>query len=90
MPIIIRDLQDKEMTIFNPDGTVLVVTHNMLCVNDVLLQIREQDLEGYTIKIEGRPVQIISRKGRIKGYFPHVFAEQLKQMFNVWENGLKE
>ena len=50
MAVVIRDIQDKEMTIYNPDGTILVVTHNMLCVLDVLIQIREQGLDGYTSK----------------------------------------
>lgn len=89
MGIIIRDLQDKEMTIFNPDRTVLVITHNMLCVNDVLLQIREQNLEGYAIQIEGKPLLEITKYGRVKGEFPHIFNEQLRELFNTCYSGIK-
>lgn len=80
MAIIVRDIQDKEMTVYNPDGSTLVVTHNMLCINDILIQIREQGLQGYTIQVDGRFVQGITSKGRIKDYFPCVFSEQLKTL----------
>lgn len=47
--IIIRDLKEKEMTVYNPDGSILVITCNYLCINDILIQIKEQSLEGYSI-----------------------------------------
>ena len=81
MAIIVRDIQDKEMTIYNPDGSILVVTRNILCVNDILLQIREQKLTGYMFQIEGREYkQEITHYGRIKQDFPHVYADQLKAL----------
>lgn len=81
MGIIVRDIQDKEMTIYNPDGSILVVTHNILCVNDILLQIREQKLAGYTFQVEGREYkQEITSKGHIKQDFPHIYADQLRTL----------
>ena len=81
MAIIVRDIQDKEMTIYNPDGSILVITHNTLCVNDILLQIREQKLSGYMFQIEGRNYkQEITSKGHIKQGFPHIYADQLKAL----------
>lgn len=50
MGIIVRDIQEKEMTVYNPDGSILVITYNMLCIDDICLQIKEQGLEGYTIE----------------------------------------
>ena len=81
MAIIVRDIQDKEMTIYNPDGTILVITHNILCVNDILIQIKEQKLSGYTFQLEGRDYkQEITDYGRIKQDFPHVYADQLRTL----------
>lgn len=67
MGIIVRDIQEKEMTVYNPDGSILVVTHNMLCIDDICLQIKEQGLEGYTIEQEGSGRCNITKYGRIKG-----------------------
>ena len=81
MAIIVRDIQDKEMTIYNPDGTILVITHNILCVNDILIQIKEQKLSGYTIQLEGRDYkQEITHYGRIKQDFPHIYDDQLRSL----------
>ena len=81
MAIIVRDIQDKEMTIYNPDGTILVITHNILCVNDILIQIKDQKLSEYTIQLEGRDYkQEITPYGRIKQNFPHIYADQLKAL----------
>lgn len=68
MGIIVRDIQEKEMTVYNPDGSILIVTHNMLCIDDICLQIKEQGLEGYTIEQEGSGRCEITKHGRIKGY----------------------
>ena len=81
MAIVVRDIQDKEMTIYNPDGSILVVTHNMLCVNDILIQIKEQKLSGYTIQLEGVDYkQEITDYGRIKQGLPDVYNEQLREL----------
>ena len=77
MAVVIRDIQDKEMTIYNPDGTILVVTHNMMCVLDVLIQIREQGLDGYTFQAEGEVRKEITKYGRIKYGFKSVYSEQV-------------
>lgn len=77
MGIIVRDIRDKEMTVYNPDGSPLVVTHNMLCVNDILIQIREQGLEGYKFQMEGYSMRGITHKGHIKFGVRSVHAEQL-------------
>ena len=79
MAIIVRDIQDKEMTIYNPDGTIVVITHNILCVNDILIQIKDQKLSGYTIQLEGSDYkQEITDYGRIKQGLPDVYSEQLR------------
>lgn len=77
MAIIVRDIQDKEMTIYNPDGTILVITHNILCVNDILIQIKDQKLSGYTIQLEGSDY-----KQEITDYegLPDVYSEQLREL----------
>ena len=81
MAIIVRDIRDKEMTIYNPDGTILVITHNILCVNDILIQIKEQKLSGYTIQLEGSDYkQEITDYGRIKQGLPDVYNEQLREL----------
>ena len=81
MAIIVRDIQDKEMTIYNPDGTILVITHNILCVNDILIQIKDQKLSGYTIQLEGRDYkQEITDYGHIKQGLPTVWDEQLREL----------
>lgn len=78
MAIIVRDVQDKQMTIYNPDGSVLVITHNMLCINDILLQIREQNLEGYTFQVEDGIRQEITKRGRINYGLQCVFLKQTR------------
>ena len=81
MAIIVRDIQDKEMTIYNPDGTILVITHNILCVNDILIQIKEQKLSGYTFQLEGWDYkQEITDDGRIEQDFPYVYDDQLRTL----------
>lgn len=82
--IIVRDIQEKEMTVYNPDGTILVVTHNMLCIDDICVQIKEQGLEGYTIEKEGSGRCEISKCGRIKGVgFGEVSCEYLRKLMNI-------
>lgn len=81
MAIVVRDIQDKEMTIYNPDGSILVVTHNMLCVNDILLQIREQKLSGYTLQLEDKDYkQEITEYGHIKQGLHDVYSKQIKAL----------
>ena len=81
MGIIVRDIQEKEMTIYNPDDSILVVTHNMLCVDDICLQIKEQGLEGYTIEKEGSGRCEITKHGRIKGVgFGEICCEYLEKL----------
>jgi len=81
MGIIVRDIQEKEMTVYNPDGSILVVTHNMLCIDDILVQIKEQSLEGYTIEQEGSGRCEITKYGRIKGTgFGDVSCTYLKKL----------
>ena len=81
MGIIVRDIQEKEMTVYNPDGSILVVTHNMLCIDDICVQIKEQGLEGYTIEQEGSGRCEITKHGRIKGrgfgYVSYVYLNKL-------------
>lgn len=88
--IIIRDLKEKEMTVYNPDGSILVITSNYLCINDILIQIKEQSLEGYsisngTLDSEGELIKCpILKNGRIKGYvrckFDSILDEQLSYL----------
>jgi hypothetical protein len=81
MAIIVRDIKDKEMTIYNPDGTILVITHNILCVHDILIQIKEQKLSGYTIQLEGCDYKReITDYGHIKQGLPDVYNEQLRKL----------
>lgn len=83
MGIIIRDIQDEEMTIYNPDGTILVVTHNILCVNDICIQIREQGLEGYTFQAKGGIKQEITPKGHIKQGVSLMFNKQMLFLMGI-------
>ena len=88
--IIIRVLKDKEMTVYNPDSSILVITSNYLCINDILIQIKEQSLEGYsisngTLDSEGELIICpILKSGHIKGNtrcrFNSVFDEQLSYL----------
>lgn len=81
--IVVKDIQEKEVTIYNPDGTPLVVTHNMLCVNDILIQIKILALEGYSCSIGDSPKYDITKAGRIKGQgFGEVYSQQMKILMN--------
>lgn len=77
--IVVRDIQEDEISIYTPDGKCLVVTRNMLCVNDVLLQIRKQNLEGYYVEAKGIRYNI-TKHGRIKGPIDSIYANQLKEL----------
>lgn len=77
--IIVRDIVDDEVTIYNPDGTILVITRNMLCVNDILIQIKEQELEGYTLERNGNVCQI-RKSGRIREFGSDVYSAQLRKL----------
>lgn len=74
--IVVRDIHEDEMSIYNPEGECIVVTRNMLCVNDILLQIKEHSLEGYYVKVGNNQYEI-SKIGRIKGPVGITYATQL-------------
>lgn len=65
--ITVRDLHEKPVTIFNPDGSILVVTDNELTILDICVQIKEKKLEGYTIQTEEYDIIPIMKNGRIVG-----------------------
>ena len=77
--IVVRDIHEDEMSIYNPEGECIVVTRNMLCVNDILLQIKEHSLEGYYVKVGNNQYEI-SKKGRIKGPVGITYATQLRKL----------
>jgi hypothetical protein len=66
--IVVRDIHEETMVAYNPDGTILTITNNVLCLNDILIQIRMRELEGYTVSIGNRPPYEITKRGSVKGY----------------------
>ena len=80
MGIIVRDVIDRQMTVYNPDGSILVVTHNMLTINDILIQIKNQELEGYKFQAERDEIVEISPNGRIQTRYEDVYSRQLKML----------
>jgi c-di-GMP-related signal transduction protein len=81
--LIIRDIHEDTVTVFNPDSSILVVTNNQLCINDLLLQIKEKQLEGYTIKRDNcDDIHEITPSGHILGPgYANVYASQLDTLF---------
>lgn len=51
--IKIRCIRNKPVKIFNPDGTLLCETDNELQFNDIRIQIKDQESEGYYLEFEG-------------------------------------
>lgn len=45
--IIVYDIQEEYVTIYNPKGEEIVTTNNPLVFDDIRLQIAEKQLEGY-------------------------------------------
>lgn len=65
--IEIHDIHDEPVTVLNPDGTELVTTDSKLVFIDILLQIKQQRLEGYKINFKGE-IRDITPNGKIIPY----------------------
>lgn len=76
--LVIRDLQETLMSIYDPDGNLICQTHNMLTVNDILIQIKENALEGYKYEDENVGLVEISKDGRIYANIETIYDKQLK------------
>ena len=78
--IVVRNLHETMMTVYQPDGSILVETDNLLCIHDILIQIDDLSLEGYKIKIEDE-IYDISKNGRIeKCMYEFLMDKQLRRI----------
>lgn len=62
-----REIKDKTVTIYNPDGSVLCVTDNLLVFTDIRLQIKMHNASGYKVELDGK-MHEIKPNGRINPY----------------------
>jgi hypothetical protein len=73
--IVVRDLRERPVTVYDPDGNVVVETDNMLTIHDICIQIMENKLEGYTAKIADYKPLPIRTDGMIVGTGAHLIGE---------------
>lgn len=85
MAIVIRDIQNPSVKIYNPDGTLLCDTNNELVFNDIRIQIKDQKLTGYYLIFEGNKCEI-NNDGELvkwpKGLFS-IGTNQLNYLFEI-------
>lgn len=58
MKVIARNIKDYPVKIFNPDGTLLCETDNILVFYDIRIQIKKHKLEGYYLEFNGEIINI--------------------------------
>lgn len=58
MAIIIRDVRNPQVSIYNPEGAFVCETDNNLVFNDIRIQIKDQQLSGYSIEFRGKKYTI--------------------------------
>jgi len=85
MAIILRDIQNPPVKIFNPDGALLCETNNDLIFNDIRIQIKDQQLSGYYLEFQGKKCGI-NRHGELD-YWPQglfdISTNQLNYLFGI-------
>lgn len=85
MAIIIRNLQNPPVKIYNPDGTLLCETNNELIFNDIRIQIKNQRLNGYYLVFEDKKYEINS-DGELMNWPKNLFSigtDQLNYLFGI-------
>lgn len=76
--IFAKDIEEEQVSILKPSGEILVSTNNQLVINDILIQIKQKKVCGYSILYNGKKY-VISSNGHVKGVslFP-LIDKQLK------------
>lgn len=82
--IEIRCIRNKPVRIFNPDGSLLCETDNLLQFNDIRIQIKDQKLEGYYLEFEGEK-SIIDSNGGICNWMKGLFAIAADQLNDLYD-----
>ena len=65
-PVVINKIEEPTVSLFTPNGVLVGEITSDLQLNDVRLQIKRQNLEGYYIEYEEEKI-LISSSGRLKG-----------------------
>lgn len=68
---------DNFAKIFNPDGSLLIETNNLLLFSHIRVQIKENELEGYSVQYQDEIIPI-DKNGRLPSW-PDGF-------FDTWDN----
>ena len=65
--IVARDIKNEYCSIYKPNDELLVCTNNQLVYTDILVQIKEKQVDGYYIKFLGKRIPI-DKNGTLKEY----------------------
>ena len=82
--IEIRDIQEEEFAILDPEGEEIYRGNNNLVFNDVRIQIIDNGLEGYSVLFRGEKHMINHLNGRIDGRWPNGLVDKCtKQLVEI-------
>lgn len=56
--VVLRELHDDQVYIYKPDGSLLGVTDDERTFNDFRIQVKQKQLSGYTISLDGGETKI--------------------------------
>ena len=59
--------QEEYVDIYNPDGTLLVHTNNLLLFDWICLQIKKRQETGYTVKFDNKIIEV-DKNGALQDY----------------------
>lgn len=76
-----KEIHDSFVEILNPDGSLLCKTNNMLTFNNVRMQIKAKQLEGYTVVVtDTKIITKIDSDGGIDKWPAGLFDTATKQL----------
>jgi hypothetical protein len=83
MPVKInRNLKETECSLYGPDGSFIGIIDSEIILNDVRLQIKRQQLEGYYIIFENNKITI-HLNGKLNHWPNGFFRTWTDQLFEL-------
>lgn len=79
--VVLREIYNDQVSIFKPDGSLLGVTRNELTFNDFRIQVKQKELDGYSISLDGGETKIpVDKHGQLHRWPHGLFSIQEEQL----------
>ena len=79
--VVLREIYNNQVLIFKPDGSLLGATRNELTFNDFRIQVKEKELSGYSISVDGGETKIpVDKDGQLERWPDGLFTIQEQQL----------